>query len=227
MAQSVELKAKTRSRMGKGGAREIRRNGEVPAIIYGDATAPETIVLGYRDLWKQWKTGHFLSTVYVLDIDGKKSRAIPREVQLDPVRDFPLHVDFLRVGTDSKITVDVSVTFLNEEASPGLKRGGVLNIVRHDIELVCPVDSIPDRIEVDLAGLDIGDSVHISDITLPEAVELTIKDRDFTVATIAGAAPTIAEEDEAAAAAEEEEKAAEGEEDSEAEGGDDKERDGE
>lgn len=204
MAQSVELKAKTRSRTGKGGARETRRHGDIPAVIYGDTAAPEAISLGYRDVWQQVKTGQFLSTVYILDIDGKKSRAIPREIQFDPVRDFPLHIDFLRVSKDSRITVEVPVNFLNETESPGLKRGGVLNIVRHGIDLICPADAIPDRIDVDLSGLEIGDAVHISAVTLPEAVELAIKDRDFTVATIAGAAPTIEEEEEAAAAAEEE-----------------------
>ena len=223
MAQSVELKANTRVSRGKGGAREIRRHGQIPAVIYGDKAPPETITLGYHDVWQQVKTGQFLSTVYVLDIDGKKSRAIPREIQLDPVRDRPLHIDFLRVSKDSRITVDVSVNFLNESESPGLKRGGILNIVRHQIELICLADAIPDRVDVDLTGLDIGDSVHISSVTLPEAAELTITDRNFTIATIVGAAPTEAEEDAAEAT-----ELAEGEEaEAEADGEEPKESSGE
>jgi large subunit ribosomal protein L25 len=131
-------------------------------------------------------TGHFQSTIFTLDVDGKKTRVIPRGVQLDPIRDFPIHVDFMRVGKDALVTVEVPVRFLNEAASPGLKRGGVLNIVRHDIPVRCPADAIPDHFEVDLTGLEIGDSVHISAITLPKGVRPTITERDFTVATIVG-----------------------------------------
>ena len=187
MAETIELKATARERVGKGAARAARREGLVPAVIYGDKQPPQPISLEYRLIQKQVQTGHFLSTVYVIDVNGKKVRALPRDVQMDPVRDFPVHVDFLRVSKESKLTVDVSVHFLNEDQSPGLKRGGVLNIVRHDVELLCPADSIPESIEIDLTGRDIGDSIHISSVQLPKGVTPTITDRDFTIATIAGA----------------------------------------
>jgi large subunit ribosomal protein L25 len=188
MAEAIELKAWTRARSGKGGARAERREGRVPGILYGDKQTPESISVDYRAINQQLHTGHFQSTIFVLDVDGKKTRVIPRAVQLDPVRDFPIHVDFLRLGKDALVTVDVPVRFLNEAASPGLKRGGVLNIVRHDIAVRCPADAIPDHFEVDLTGLEIGDSVHISAVKLPEGVRPTITERDFTVATIVGRA---------------------------------------
>ena len=200
MAETIELKAAVRESGGKGAARAIRRQGRVPAVIYGEKKSPETISLESRELWQQIKTGTFLSTVFTIDLNGDKTRVIPRDLQLDPVRDFPVHVDFLRLGEGASITVEVPVSFINEEESPGLKRGGVLNIVRHAIEVLCPVDAIPERIEADLEGLEIGDSLHISAITLPEGVEPTITDRDFTVATIAGRAaeeePEVEEDEE-------------------------------
>jgi large subunit ribosomal protein L25 len=188
MAEAIELKGWARARSGKGGARAERREGRVPGIVYGDKQEPESISVDYRTIHQQLHTGHFQSTIYVLDIEGKKTRVIPRTVQLDPVRDFPIHVDFLRLGKDALVTVDVPVRFLNEAASPGLKRGGVLNIVRHEIPVRCPADAIPDHFEIDLTGLEIGDSVHISAVKLPEGVRPTITDRDFTVATIVGRA---------------------------------------
>ena len=160
----------------------------VPAVVYGGEDGPANVALEYRLVWQYYQTGHFLSTVYLLDVDGKKERVIPRDVQVDPVRDFPIHVDFLRVSRTSRIDVEVPVHFINEDASPGLKRGGVLNIVRHAIEFSCPADAIPESITVDLTGLDIGDSVHISSIKLPEGITPVIADRDFTIASIAGAA---------------------------------------
>jgi large subunit ribosomal protein L25 len=205
MAEAIELKAWPRQRSGKGGARAVRREGRIPGILYGDKQAPEPISVEYRAINQQIHTGHFQSTIFVLDVEGKKTRVIPRAVQLDPVRDFPIHVDFLRLSKDALVTVDVPVRFLNEGASPGLKRGGVLNVVRHDIAVRCPADAIPDHFEVDLTGLEIGDSVHISAIKLPEGVRPTITDRDFTVATIVGRA---AEEPAAGAAAAEAEEAA-------------------
>jgi large subunit ribosomal protein L25 len=186
MAEAIELKAWARGRSGKGGARATRREGRIPGILYGDKQEPETIAVDYRAISLQMHTGHFQSTIFTLDVDGKKTRVIPRGVQLDPIRDFPIHVDFMRVGKDALVTVEVPVRFLNEAASPGLKRGGVLNIVRHDIPVRCPADAIPDHFEVDLTGLEIGDSVHISAITLPKGVRPTITERDFTVATIVG-----------------------------------------
>jgi large subunit ribosomal protein L25 len=201
MAQQPELKATARAGSGKGAARQARREGRVPAVIYGDGKPPETIALDYNELWKQVLKGHFTSTVFEVVVEGKKNRVIPRDLQVDPVKDQPIHVDFLRIGKDGRIRVEVPVRFINDALSPGLKRGGVLNIVRHDIEVTCPYDKIPAFFEVDLAGLDIGRSIHISAIKLPEGVEPTIKGRDFTVATIAGAAKQEEEETVAAAAA--------------------------
>ena len=188
MAEAIELKGWARARSGKGGSRTERREGRIPGILYGDKKDPESISVEYRVINQQLQTGHFQSTIYVLEVDGKKTRVIPRAVQLDPVRDFPIHVDFLRLGKDAFVTVDVPVRFLNEAASPGLKRGGVLNVVRHEIPVRCPADAIPDHFEVDLTGLEIGDSVHISAVNLPEGVRPTIAERDFTVATIVGRA---------------------------------------
>jgi large subunit ribosomal protein L25 len=188
MAEAVELKAWARPRTGKGGARASRREGRIPGTVYGDKAAPETIAVDYRAISQQLHTGHFQTTVCMLELDGTKIRVIPRDVQLDPVRDFPIHVDFMRVGEHSLVTVAVPVRFLNEAASPGIKRGGILNVVRHDIEVRCPVDAIPEHFDVDLTGLEIGDSVHISAIAMPEGVKTTITERDFTVATIVGRA---------------------------------------
>lgn len=186
MAEATELKAWSRPRTGKGGARSVRREGRIPGILYGDRQEPQTIAVDYRAISQQLMTGHFQSTIFVLDVDGTKTRVIPRGVQLDPVRDFPIHVDFMRVSKDALVTVEVPVHFLNEAASPGLKRGGVLNVVRHTIPVRCPADKIPDHFDVDLTGLEIGDSVHISAIKLPDGVRPTITERDFTVATIVG-----------------------------------------
>ncbi len=203
MAELTELKAIAREGTGKLANRALRAQKMVPGVVYGGETAPANVALEYKNVFQHYQTGHFLSTVYLLDIDGKKERVIPREVQVDPVRDFPIHVDFLRVSRTSRIDVDVPVQFINEEASPGLKRGGVLNIVRHAIEFTCPADAIPEKITVDLTGLDIGDSIHISAVTLPAGITPTI-DRDFTIATIAGAAAGRSETDTEAGAAEEE-----------------------
>lgn len=194
MADLVELKAEPKTATGSVAAKELRKKHQIPAIIYGGDKAPQMVTVERKALWKQVESGQFLSTVYMLDIEGKKERVIPRDVQLDPVRDFLVHVDFLRVSKSSRIDVEVPVNFVGEEESPGLRRGGTLNIVRHEIELSCPADGIPERIEINLAGLDIGDAVHISDITLPANVHPTISDRDFTIATIASA--SVMKEDE-------------------------------
>jgi large subunit ribosomal protein L25 len=186
MAQVSEIKAYARARSGTGGARATRREAKVPAIIYGDGRAPETVALFSNELVNVMNRGRFLSSLLDLDIDGTKVRVIPREVQLDPVNDKLVHVDFQRVSPGSRIRVNVPVRFINEASSPGLKRGGVLNIVRHEIEVTCPAEAIPERFEFSLEGLDIGRSIHISAITLPEGVKTTIQNRDFTVATIAG-----------------------------------------
>ena len=184
MSELVPLKATARPRAGKGAARQARRDGNVPAVIYGDNQTPETINLEYNELWKQVLKGHFTSTVMMLDVGGTKHRVIPRDLQLDPVKDRPLHVDFLRIGKDGVIRVGVPVKFVNDAASPGLKRGGVLNIVRHELELVCDATKIPDEIVIDVTGFDVGDSIHISHVKLPAGSKSAITDRDFTIATI-------------------------------------------
>jgi large subunit ribosomal protein L25 len=185
-AQVSEIKAEPRQRSGTGGARATRREDKVPGVVYGDGREPENIALNGRELNIIIGRGKFLSTVFELDVGGKKARVIPREVQLDPVKDWPIHVDFQRVGAGARIRVNVPVHFMNEGLSPGLKRGGVLNVVRHEIEVTCPADAIPDHFEVNLEGLEIGRSVHISAVKLPEGVKPTILNRDFTVCTIAG-----------------------------------------
>ncbi len=207
MAELVELKAEKKSATGSSAALKLRKVHKIPAIIYGGDKDAEMITLERRALWKQVETGSFLSTVYMLDIDGRKERVIPRDVQLDPVRDFLIHVDFLRVSKGSRIDVEVQVHFLNEEKSPGLKRGGTINVVRHTVELSCPADAIPEAIEVDLTGLDIGDSVHISSITLPGNVTPTITDRDFTIATIVASSGMKSDAEEEAEAADEKQEA--------------------
>jgi len=218
MARIVQLKAVKRDRAGKGAARAVRREGLVPGVVYGDKKEPQLISLGYVDMFQQVQTGRFLSTLVDLEVDGTTVRTIPRAVQFDPVRDFIIHADFLRLGAGARITVEVMVQFRNAEAAPGIKRGGVLNIVRHEVELSCPADSIPEEIVVDLTGMDIGDSVHISHVALPEGSTPTITDRDFTICTIAapaGLKEELKEAEEAAEAAEpgeeeEEEEAGEG-----------------
>jgi len=217
MAQTVTLNALVRERAGKGAARAVRREGRVPAVIYGDKKDPQTISMDARELMKQVQTGRFLSTLVDIDVDGTKVRTIPRDVQFDPVRDFVVHVDFLRLGKGARIAVEVAINFVGEEDSAGLKRGGVLNVVRHSVEIMCPADSIPESFDMDVSALDIGDGLHASDLSLPEGMTFTITDRDFTIATIS--APSGgADEDEDAAAAEEAAEGAEGEDGEEAAG---------
>jgi len=194
MADIIELKAEARELGGKGAARRIRREMKVPGVIYGNREAPETITIDRKTIAKYMDTGSFLSTVFIVDVEGRKTRIIPRDLQVDPVRDFPIHFDFLRLAKDAHITVTVGMTYTNEDLSPGLKRGGAMNIVRHDIEISCPADAIPESIEASLEGLDIGDSLHFSDITLPENVVSTISDRDFTLVSIASAMAEEVEE---------------------------------
>ncbi|MBP2236724.1 large subunit ribosomal protein L25 [Sinorhizobium kostiense] len=188
MSQTYELKAETRERVGKGSSRELRRNGLIPAVIYGDKQPPLSIALSTKDVTVKIHAGGFMTTVATIDVNGEKIRVLPKDYQLDPVRDFTMHVDFLRVSKDSKVSVQVPVHFENEEKSPGLKRGGALNIVRHEVELNVSADSIPEFLSVDLAGLNIGDTVHISDVKLPAGATPVISDRDFTIATITGRA---------------------------------------
>ncbi|WP_028879564.1 50S ribosomal protein L25/general stress protein Ctc [Terasakiella pusilla] len=183
---SYVLTAQKRETAGKGAARAIRREGQVPAVIYGDKKDPVSISINPKELWKQLHTGQtFFASTGEIQLGKDKETVICRDVQFHPVTDQPLHADFLRLGKDATVTVEVPVTFINEEKSEGMKRGGVLNVVRHEIEVICPATSIPESIEVDLAGLAVGDSVHISSITLPKGVEPTITDRDFTICTVA------------------------------------------
>ena len=192
----VDIEATARPRAGKGAARAVRREGKIPAVIYGDKKEPETIAVDHPTLVKLLNQGGFLSSVFNIKVDGRSNRVLPRDIQFDPVKDKPIHVDFQRVPGDGTIRVAVPVVFLNEETSPGLKRGGVLNIVRHEVEVNCPADAIPSGIEVDLGEADIGDSIHISAVKLPNGVTPTITDRDFTVVTVAGAAAARSEADE-------------------------------
>ncbi len=199
MSKAYELKAEARERVGKGSARDIRRNGRVPAVIYGDKKAPVSISLDYKDLYYKIHGGGFMHTVATLDVGGEKIRVLPKDYHLHPVNDKPMHVDFLRVSANARVTVNIPVHFINQGISPGIKRGGILNIVRHEVEFTCPVDSIPDFIEVDMASVDIGHSVHISAVKLPEGLKPTI-DRDFTVATIVSPGGALEEAAPAAAA---------------------------
>jgi large subunit ribosomal protein L25 len=199
MSQSQVIQAVSRPARGKSGARAVRRDGRVPGIIYGgDAADQLPIAVDENELTKMLGRGRFLATVFEIDVDGTKTKAIPRDVQLDPVRDTPVHVDFQRIGADGRVKLKVPVRFVNDLLSPGLKRGGVLNIVRREIQVWAPADSIPESFEINLEGLDIGRSIHISAVALPEGVVPVIQDRDFTIATIAGAAAARSEADEAA-----------------------------
>ena len=225
MADIVTLSAELREKGGKGTARAARRAGRVPAVIYGNQEEPLMITVPRRDLEQRLALPGFMIHLLDVQVDGQVHRVLPRDTQLHPVTDVPLHVDFLRYSADRKITVEVPVTFENEEESPGLKVGGVINVVRHTVEVLCTADRIPDGFSIDLTGLDIGDSVHASTLTLPEGVEFTITDRDFTIATIAAPSVMAVEEEEEAAEGEEgaEGEVPEGEEGAEGEAGGDQE----
>ena len=184
MSDTLTLPAETRDRAGKGASRALRREGRVPAVVYGGKEEPLSIHLEEKELRRQLGTGHFFNSVVEVEVGGKKFRTLPKDVAFHPVSDRPLHVDFLRLTKDAKVNVEVPVLFINQEASPGLKRGGVLNMVRHELQLVCEADKIPDDIQIDVTGLDIGDSIHISHVTLPAGSVSAITDRDFTIATI-------------------------------------------
>ena len=194
MSEQLSLSAETRERAGKGASRAMRREGRVPAVIYGNKEEPQAIHIEEKGLVKMLNTGHFMNAVIMIDVGGTTVRTLPKDVQFHPVTDRPLHVDFLRIGEHSQVSVMVPIRFTGEDKSRGLKRGGVLNAVRHEIELVCDAAEIPDEIEIDLSGLDIGDSLHISAVTLPEGTTPAITDRDFTIATIVGTANTEADD---------------------------------
>jgi large subunit ribosomal protein L25 len=184
MSDMLTLSAEARERAGKGASRDLRRNGRVPAVIYGNNESPEGIHIEEKMLMKALMTGHFMNSVVMIETGGKNVRTIPKDVQFHPVTDRPLHADFLRISEHAEIHVNVPVHFTDEALSPGIKRGAVLNIVRHDLELICDAALIPDDIEISLAGLDVGDSIHISAVTLPVGAKSAITDRDFTIATI-------------------------------------------
>ena len=188
MAEFINITAEARDRVGKGVARAARREGKVPAIIYGDNQDPVTISLDGKELSKLLKRPGFFTQIFAVDVTGKKHEVLARDIQRHPVTDLPLHVDFLRFNQNTKIVIEIPVNFLNEEASPGLKQGGVLNIVRRELELRCSPSNIPQAIDIDLTGFEIGDSIHISALNLPDGAE-PITDRDYTIATVA--APTV------------------------------------
>ncbi|MEA2998995.1 MAG: large subunit ribosomal protein [Sphingomonadales bacterium] len=201
MSEQLTLSAETRDRAGKGASRAMRREGRVPAVVYGNKEAPLAIHVEEKALVKALSTGHFMNSVVMIDVGGGATRTLPKDVQFHPVTDRPLHVDFLRIAEHAKVTVAVPIRFTGEEQSRGLKRGGVLNAVRHDLELICDASEMPDEVEVSLAGLDIGDSLHISAVTLPKGTESAIADRDFTIATIVAPSGLKMDEEDAAIAA--------------------------
>ena len=184
MSDALTLPAEARERAGKGASRALRREGRVPAVIYGGKEEPTPIHVEARELVRQLNLGHFMNSIVMIEIGGKQVRTLPKDVCLHPVTDRPLHVDVLRLAKDAKIHVAVPVVFVNEDDSPGLKKGGVLNVVRHELELVCESDKIPGEIQLDVTGLEVGDSIHISHVKLPEGSASAITDRDFTIATI-------------------------------------------
>ena len=197
MSEAMKLAASVRDRGGKGASRAVRLTGRVPAVLYGNKTTPTMIHVPEKELTRLLHTGHFMNSVVEVEVDGQVERTLPRDVQFHPVSDRPIHVDFLRLAAGATIDVAVPVHFTHEDQSPGMKRGGTLNVVRHEIELTCPSDGIPDRIDISLAGLDIGDSVHISAVRLPEGVTSVITDRDFTIVSLV--APSALQSADAAA----------------------------
>ena len=213
MAQSPVIEATSRTGAGKGAARAARREGYVPGVVYGDGQDPVTINIKHNVLLKALKAGKFLSTLINLKIDGKDNRVICRAVQRDVVKDLPIHADFLRLSEKSRIALFIPVEFINRPASPGLKRGGVLTVVRPEVELKVPANDIPDHITVDLAGIDIGDVIKISNVALPAGITPTITDRDFVIANISAPSSLVEveEEEEGAEEVEAEEEEEEGE----------------
>ena len=202
MSDQLTLPAEARERAGKGASRELRRDGRVPAVVYGEKKEPLSIHVEEKLLSKMLSTGHFMNSVVMIDFQGKPHRTLPKAVDFHPVSSRPIHVDFLRIGEHTKVHVAVPLRFDNEDASPGLKRGGVLNTILHELEIVCDAASIPSEIHVALDGLEIGDSIHISAVKLPNGVTPANADEDFTVATIVAPSAMKAEEEEAAPAGE-------------------------
>ena len=200
MSTVATIEAQARAKTTKGAVSTLRNSGQVPAVIYGDKQAPLTISLEGKILARQLESAGFMTRLFDITVDGKKVRVLPRDVQYDPLSDRPLHVDFLRVSANTRVRVAIPVSFLNPEKSPGIKRGGTLNVVHHEIEVLCAPDKIPPRFEVSLEGLQINDAIHLSALKLPPDVKLTTQEKDFTIATIA-VPSAIRSENEAAAAA--------------------------
>ncbi|MDE2302993.1 MAG: 50S ribosomal protein L25/general stress protein Ctc [Sphingomonadales bacterium] len=194
MSDMLNLPAETRERAGKGASRALRREGRVPAVVYGGNEAPLSIHVEEKELARQLGTGHFFNSIVEIVVGGETLRTLPKDVAFHPVSDRPLHADFLRLAANARVHVEVPVVFDNEGASPGLKRGGVLNIVRHELALVCAPESIPEAIHIDVTGLDVGDSIHISHVKLPDGAASAISDRDFTIATIVAPSALKSEE---------------------------------
>ena len=215
MSDMLELSAETRDRVGKGASRALRREGRVPAVIYGNKQDPASIHVEEKALMRLLMTGHFMNSVVMVEVGGKAVRTLPKDVAFDAVTDRPTHVDFLRISEHATVHVNVPVVFVDEEESKGIKRGGVLNVVRHELELICDAAEIPDEITISLKGTDVGDSIHISSVKLPKGVTSAIDDRDFTIATLIAPSALKSEtleaeaEEAAAAEAESEEHAAE------------------
>jgi large subunit ribosomal protein L25 len=197
MSDALTLSAETREQVGKGASRLLRREGRVPAVIYGNKAEPASIHVNERELMKLLMTGHFMNSVVM--VNGE--RTLPKDVAFDVVTDRPLHVDFLRIGEHTSVHVNVPIVFTDEEESPGIKRGGVLNVVRHELELVCDAAEIPDDVTISLKGVEVGDSIHISAVTLPKGVTSAITDRDFTIATVVAPSALKSSEGEAEAEA--------------------------
>jgi large subunit ribosomal protein L25 len=198
MSEQLTLPAEARDRAGKGASRALRRDGRVPAVVYGEKKEPLSIHVEEKLLTRMLHTGHFMNSVVMIDFKGMAHRTLPKAVDFHPVTSRPIHVDFLRIGEHTKVHVAVPMRFDNEEESPGLKRGGVLNVVVHELEIVCDAAHIPNEIHISLEGLEIGDSVHISEVKLPDGVTPANTDEDFTVATIVAPSAMKAEEEEAA-----------------------------
>ncbi len=184
MSDTLTLPAETRDRAGKGASRALRREGRVPAVVYGGNEEPLAVHVEEKELRRQLGTGHFFNSIVEIEVAGKKVRTLPKDVAFHPVSDRPLHADFLRLTGNAKVHVNVPVVFVNEDKSPGLKRGGVLNIVHHDLDLVVDANKIPEDITIDVTGLEVGDSIHLANITLPAGAESGSHERDLTIATI-------------------------------------------
>ncbi len=198
MSKSIQLNASLRSTAGKGSARAERRADKIPAVIYGDNKEPVMVSILEKDLIKEIRAGGFLTKITDVKVGNDKHHVLARDVQFHPVTDRPLHVDFLRVSDKTKINVFVHTSFINEEAAPGIKRGGVLNVVFHEVELWCAANSIPETVEIDLTGLEVGDSIHFHDIKLPAGVEFS-SEENLTLCTIVAPSALVSEDNAAAA----------------------------